>query len=162
MIFIIPGGRKEGNSQDLDSGSNIPLYLALFFTVPQADQSHGRGSTSVSKWSSGRLNPINLNRWTNVRKTHKFCSAFLGAPKAKEADEQGLASWREWGLQWDLKSTTGNINRGAARFVSLTCHHLSLKDSCARANNSLRQLCLGKEQIKSVKQYHWFTSKWNS
>lgn len=90
-IFITPRRRKEGNFQDLDSGANIPLYLALFFPFPQADHSTGQGTPQYIKWSTGRLNPAPLSRRANRKRAQVFCSTCPRAPRIKEADRAGIS-----------------------------------------------------------------------
>ena len=86
-IFITPKRRKESNFQDLDSGSNIPLYLALFSPFPQAEE----GTPQYIKWSAGRLNPAPLSRRANRKRTQMFCSTCPRAPRIKEADRAGIS-----------------------------------------------------------------------
>lgn len=90
-ILIIPKRRKEGNSQDLDSGSNLPFYLALLFPFPQADHSTEQGTPQYIKWSTGGLNPVPLSRRANRKRTQTFCSTCPRASRIKEADRAGIS-----------------------------------------------------------------------
>lgn len=89
-----------------------------------------------------------------MRKTQKFCSTSPRATKIKGADGAGISFLKKvkFAMRSEVQQARLTERGSLLCFTTLICHHLSLKDSCARVNNNLGQFCFGKEQIKSVKK----------